>query len=113
MAGFHQPITPAPSTHKAPWTKRLISFLRDLATPVSISILIAIPCGIISPLKALFIPVTGWTRDRVPNAPDGNPPLAFIIETAAFIGAISIPAALILLGASFARLTVSYLARNA
>lgn len=106
-AGFHQPITPAPSTHKIPWTKKFISFIRDLATPVSIAILIAIPCGIISPLKALFVPVTGWTGDRVPNAPDGNPPLAFIIETAAFIGSVSIPAALILLGASFARLTVS------
>ena len=107
QSGFYQPITPAPSTHKTPWTKRFVNFLRDLATPVSISILIAIPCGIISPLKALFIPVTGWTGDRVPNAPDGNPPLAFVIETAAFIGSISIPAALILLGASFARLTVS------
>lgn len=107
VAGFHQPITPAPSTHKTTWSKRFVNFIRDLATPVSISICIAIPCGIISPLKALFIPVTGWTADRIPNAPDGNPPLAFIIDTAAFIGSISIPAALILLGASFARLTVS------
>jgi hypothetical protein len=105
--GFHQPITPVPSIHKTPWTKKFLGFIRDLATPVSISIAIAIPCGIISPLKALFIPVPNWTGDRVPNAPDGNPPLAFILDTAAFIGAISIPAALILLGASFARLTVS------
>jgi hypothetical protein len=106
-AGFHQPITPAPSTHNIPWTKKIANFIRDLATPVSLSICIAIPCGIISPLKALFIPVPGWTVDRIPNAPDGNPPLAFIIDTAAFIGSISIPAALVLLGASFARLTVS------
>jgi hypothetical protein len=85
----------------------MVNFIRDLATPASISIAIAIPCGIISPLKALFIPVSGWSGDRIPNAPDGHPPLAFVIETAAFIGAVSIPAALVLLGASFARLTVN------
>lgn len=107
--GFHQPITPVPSVHKTSLTKKIVNFIRDLATPVSISIVVAIPCGIISPLKALFVPVANWTGERVPNAPDGNPPLAFIIDTAAFIGAISIPAALILLGASFARLKVSHL----
>lgn len=106
-AGYHQPITPAPSVLKTPWTKKVIIFLKGLATPVSISIAIAIPCGIISPLKALFVQVDGWSGTRVPFAPDGNPPLAFITDTAAFIGAISIPAALILLGASFARLKVS------
>jgi hypothetical protein len=92
---------------KTPWTKKVVIFIKGLATPVSISIAIAIPCGIISPLKALFVQVDGWSGTRVPFAPDGNPPLAFITDTAAFIGAVSIPAALILLGASFARLKVS------
>jgi hypothetical protein len=107
QAGYHQPITPVPSVQKTPWTKKIVIFIKGLATPVSISIAIAIPCGIISPLKALFVQVDGWSGTRVPFAPDGNPPLAFITDTAAFIGAISIPAALILLGASFARLKVS------
>lgn len=107
QSGFHQPITPAPSVERTSWLKRLLIFLKGLATPVSISIVVAIPCGIISPLKALFVPVDGWSGGRVPFAPDDRPPLAFITDTAAFIGSISIPAALILLGASFARLKVS------
>jgi hypothetical protein len=57
----------------------------------------------------LFVPVSGWTSDKIPNAPDGNPPLSFIIDTAAFLGGVTIPAALVLLGASFARLKVGCL----
>lgn len=107
QSGFHQPITPVPSVARTPWSKKILTFIKGLATPVSLSIVIAIPCGIISPLKALFVPVDGWSGSRVPFAPDNHPPLAFITDTAAFIGSISIPAALILLGASFARLKVS------
>lgn len=40
----------------------------------------------------------------MPNAPDGNPPLSWLLDTAAFIGAMTVPMALILLGSSFARL---------
>lgn len=106
-SGFHQPITPVPSVQRTPWSKKIITFIKGLATPVSLAIVIAIPCGIISPLKALFVPVDGWSGSRVPYAPDNHPPLAFVTDTAAFIGSVSIPAALILLGASFARLKVS------
>lgn len=105
--GFHVPITPVPSVHRIPWSRKVLIFIKGLATPVSITIVIAIPCGIISPLKALFVPVDGWSGSRVPFAPDGHPPLAFITDTAAFVGSVSIPAALVLLGASFARLRVS------
>lgn len=74
--------------------------------PVSAAVVIALPCALIPPLRALFTKTEGWTGTRMPNAPDGKPPLAFILETASFIGAICIPAGLILLGASFARLKV-------
>lgn len=75
-------------------------------TPVSCAIVIAIPCALVSPLKALFVVTPDWSGTRVPYAPDGRPPLAFITETAQFAGAITVPASLMLLGASFARLKV-------
>lgn len=74
--------------------------------PVSIAVILSIPCALIPPVKALFTPVEGWTGSRMPNAPDGRPPLAWVLETAVFIGGIVIPAGLILLGAGFARLKV-------
>ncbi|KAI5114880.1 hypothetical protein M0805_005575, partial [Coniferiporia weirii] len=39
-------------------------------------------------------------------APDGQPPLAFILDTATFIGAASVPLGLICLGSALARLNV-------
>ncbi|WRT69901.1 uncharacterized protein IL334_006892 [Kwoniella shivajii] len=83
--------------------KRILHFIRDLPN-VTKAIVIAIPISTIQPLKSLFATTEGWTGGKMPNAPDGNPPLHFIIETASFLGAIAVPGALLLLGASFARL---------
>jgi hypothetical protein len=101
LNSYQQSIAPSKR-----WTRRVIEVLKGLVTPVSCAILIAIPCGIVPPLKALFVVVPDWSETRVPFAPDGRPPLAFIMETAQFIGGVTIPSALILLGASFARLKV-------
>jgi predicted permease len=106
---YHQPATPAPSIHKKPFRRRLLTILKSFIMPVTIATLLGISCSVILPLKALFTYTEGWTGGRMPDAPDGNPPLAFILETAAFLGAMTVPAALILLGASFARLKVSRL----
>jgi hypothetical protein len=99
---YQRPIA-APSKK---WTLRLAEVAKGLVTPVSCAILVAIPCAIVQPLKALFVIVPGWSQTRIPFAPDGRPPLAFVMETTQFIGGITIPSALILLGASFARLKV-------
>ncbi|TFK52795.1 auxin efflux carrier [Heliocybe sulcata] len=74
-----------------------------IITPVTATLAVSLPIALINPLKALFVPVSGgpsWT------GPDGRPPLAFVIDTATFLGSIAIPLALILLGASFARLRI-------
>lgn len=92
--------------------RRFLSILNSFLMPVSIAVIISIPCALIPPLRALFTPTVGSTGVRIPNAPDGNPPLSFILDSAAFIGAICIPAGLVLLGASFARLKVSVLSSN-
>ena len=40
----------------------------------------------------------------MPTAPDGQPPLAFLLDAANFVGAASVPLGLICLGSSLARL---------
>ncbi|GAW08562.1 auxin efflux carrier [Lentinula edodes] len=61
--------------------------------------------SLIQPLKALFTDATAsggpdWT------GPDGSPPLNFIMDTATFVGGLCIPLSLIILGASFARMSI-------
>lgn len=84
---------------------RLSRPLAAIFTPVTCTLLISLPIALIQPLKALFVDVSSVGG---PNwkGPDGRPPLAFIIDTAQFVGDIAIPLALILLGASFARLRI-------
>jgi hypothetical protein len=87
--------------------RRLLKLASNFLMPNTIALCIALPCALIQPVKALFVQVDGWSESRIPFAPDDRPPLAFIIETAQFVGAITVPASLILLGASMGRLTVS------
>jgi hypothetical protein len=106
---FHQPASPVPPIHKPPLSRRIISIFLGFLTPITISIILGVVCSVVLPIKALFVEVDGWTGTRIPNAPDGKPPLAFIADTTSFLGQISIPAGLVLLGASFARLKVSHM----
>ncbi|KAI0337946.1 hypothetical protein BDW22DRAFT_1363533 [Trametopsis cervina] len=84
---------------------RAIRPLTVIITPVTVAIAVALPIALIDDLKALFVDIS---ENGGPNwkGPDGKPPLSFIIDTAEFIGGIAIPLALILLGASFARLRI-------
>jgi hypothetical protein len=102
---YHHPVT-APSLHMRPLGRRLLDFGSNFLMPTTVALILALPCSLVLPIKALFVPVDGWTGSRMPHAPDGKPPLAFILETASFVGAMTVPATLILLGASMARLTV-------
>ncbi|RXK39192.1 hypothetical protein M231_03549 [Tremella mesenterica] len=101
---YSTPITPPQSIHKPTIWHRLLMIGKSFLMPVSLAVVIAIPCSVVLPLKSLFTHVDGWTGSKMPNAPDGKPPLAFIQDTATFIGGMTIPATLILLGASIARL---------
>ncbi|KAG1741693.1 auxin efflux carrier [Suillus lakei] len=90
------------------WSHKFINlafgFLRSLMTPPSLSIIISFAIAVIPPLKALFVP--GVLGTQIPSAPDGQPPLAFIIKTAGFISAASVPMGLITLGSALARLSI-------
>ncbi|AAW46043.1 hypothetical protein CNBJ0750 [Cryptococcus deneoformans B-3501A] len=101
---YHHPVTPAPSVHKPSWSQRLLKLAREFVMPLTVAIIMGIICSVIPPIKALFVTVDGWSGTRIPYAPDGNPPLSFITDTATFLGGMTIPAGLILLGASFGRL---------
>ncbi|PFH47690.1 hypothetical protein AMATHDRAFT_67133 [Amanita thiersii Skay4041] len=78
-------------------------FVKSLLMPVSMSIILSFPIALVKPLKALFMVVPGT---NMPSAPDGQPPLAFILDTASFIGAASVPLGLICLGSALARLNL-------
>ncbi|KZT26028.1 auxin efflux carrier [Neolentinus lepideus HHB14362 ss-1] len=97
--------TAAPTTRTLllPLLIRILKPVSVIITPVTATLAVSLPIALINSLKALFVPVPGgpsWT------APDGRPPLAFVIDTATFLGTMAIPLALILLGASFARLRI-------
>jgi predicted permease len=86
---------------------RLRYFLIQLLKPCPITILIAIVVALVDPLKALFIPPSGSFQPRFrPVAPDGQPPLAFVLDTASFIGAACVPLGLVSLGSALACLRV-------
>ena len=83
--------------------RRAINFLVSLSSPPSLSIIISFPIALITPLKGLFVELP---NSPIPNAPDGQPPLAFIMDTATFVGAASVPMGLVCLGSALARLKV-------
>ncbi|KAF5386500.1 hypothetical protein D9757_005832 [Collybiopsis confluens] len=81
------------------------ALIKSILTPASISMLAAIPIALIPQLKGLFTPTS---NANIPNAPDGQPPLAFILDFANFMGAASVPMGLTCLGSALARLNVPW-----
>ncbi|KAK0474151.1 auxin efflux carrier [Armillaria novae-zelandiae] len=75
----------------------------SICMPASLAIIISFVIALITPVKALFVEVDGY---YMPSAPDGEPPLAFVIDFAEFIGAASVPLGLICLGSALARLNI-------
>jgi hypothetical protein len=75
------------------------NFFQSLLNPPSLSILVAIPISVVPALKALFVQVEGV---HMPPAPDGQPPLAFIMDIATFLGNAAVPLGLLCLGAAIA-----------
>lgn len=80
----------------------LIETLKNFAAPNSASLIISIAIAMAPPLKALFVPGNFY----MPDAPDSQPPLSFIMDIASYIGAASVPLGLLLLGATISRLQV-------
>lgn len=87
------------------WAKfksRMIITLKNFAAPNSVSLIISIAIAMSPPLKPLFVN-TGYD---IPNAPDFQPPLSFIMDIASYVGAASVPLGLLLLGATISRLLI-------
>jgi auxin efflux carrier family protein len=96
------PISGRPRRLQA-FTAEIKGAIKSMLTPASLSILLAFPIALVPQLKGLFTPTSG---SGIPNAPDGEPPLAFILDFATFMGAASVPMALIGLGSALARIQV-------
>jgi len=76
-------------------------FLKELLKPSPMVIVFAIVTALVDPLKALFLPPSSSFQPRFrPVAPDGQPPLAFVLDTATFVGAACVPIGLICLGSA-------------
>ncbi|KAH8096605.1 auxin efflux carrier [Cristinia sonorae] len=99
------PSGPQPTVATHSLLYRIFHPLMALFHPVTMTLLISLPIALVNPLKALFVDVSKLGGPNF-QGPDGRPPLAFIIDTAQFLGNITVPLALILLGASFARLQI-------
>ncbi|KAJ3994796.1 auxin efflux carrier [Lentinula boryana] len=82
---------------------QLKTIVKSTLTPASLSMIISIPIALVPSLKGLF---TATTNSHIPDAPDGEPPLAFILDFASFMGAASVPLGLICLGSALARLNI-------
>lgn len=108
LGGDSRPPSFASRPHTLPRTpllKKGLSLLHHVPT-ATWSVIAGLLFSLIQPLKALLTETGGWTGSRMPNAPDNNPPLHFLLDTAAYIGALTVPLGLMLLGSSFARLKV-------
>jgi predicted permease len=86
---------------------RSYHFLKQLLKPYMVVIVLSFVVSLVDPLKALFIPPSSNFRPHFrPTAPDGQPPLAFIFDTATFIGEACVPLGLMCLGSVLACLSL-------
>ncbi|KAI0314544.1 auxin efflux carrier [Amylostereum chailletii] len=103
---------PPPSLHqsltrRARYIRNTKEFMGELIKPAPLTVVFALPIALVNPLKALFVPPDAQFQPSFhPRAPDGQPPLAFILDTATFAGSASVPLGLICLGSALARLNV-------
>lgn len=81
--------------------RKVLACVLTLNTPPTITIFLSFPVALIPQLKRLFVTMPGS-----PLGPDGLAPLAFVLDTANFIGAASVPLGLFCLGSALARLSV-------
>ncbi|TID15773.1 hypothetical protein CANINC_004302 [Pichia inconspicua] len=77
--------------------------------PVSIVLVISVAIAMIPWVQALFV---HSTQVQLPNAPDKQPPLSFIMDFAGYIGAAQVPFGLLLLGGTIGRLNIHNLPKK-
>lgn len=93
---------------KAKYRHIFIQMLKNFAAPNSVSLIVSIIIAMSPPLKALFVKSSFY----IPNAPDNQPPLSFIIDIASYVGAASVPLGLLLLGATISRLRIKLMPKG-
>lgn len=82
--------------------RHLYRILKNFASPNSATLVVSIAIAMLPPLKSLFVPA----KFKIPNAPDGQPPLSFVMDLTSYVGAASVPLGLLLLGATISRLRI-------
>jgi predicted permease len=95
----------APSLTPASLFSKFLFHVRTLPGPVTITIIVSFIISTIPPLKALFVLLKHEDGTPIISlAPDGAPPLSFLLDTATFLGNVSVPLGLICIGAALAKL---------
>lgn len=84
----------------------LIVLFTSTLKPVSITIILSITVCMIPWVKALFVHTH---QAHLPDAPDFEPPLSFIMDFASYLGAAEVPIGLLLLGGTIGRLSFKHL----
>lgn len=96
-----------------PWAYFGWQILYNFSRPPSAMLIISMIITMVRPLRALFYNNSGAiVVSGIPNAPDGQPVLSFIMDFASFVGASQVPFGMMLLGASISRLHVGKLPKG-
>ncbi|GMG18209.1 unnamed protein product [[Candida] boidinii] len=86
----------------------LVFLLKNFLKPNSVVLIVSLAIALIPWTKALFI----QTKTHIPNAPDGQPPLSFILQYTEYLGQPCVPVGLLLLGSTIARLEINELPKG-
>ncbi|KAK6496799.1 Protein M3, variant 3 [Arthrobotrys musiformis] len=86
--------------------EKVMSIIKIFFTIPTITLISALVIAVVPQLRALFVPTT---RVKMPTAPDGRPPLDFIIQFASYGGQLSPVMGLAMLGAALSRIRVRHL----
>ncbi|KZW02682.1 auxin efflux carrier [Exidia glandulosa HHB12029] len=82
---------------------KITAAVQALVAPITVAMLIGLIVAVIRPLKSLFVALP---NSPTPHAPDGQPALAFIMDTTTFLGGGAVPLGLVCLGSALASIKV-------
>ncbi|KAK6522806.1 Protein M3, variant 3 [Arthrobotrys megalospora] len=99
-----------PQVETAGRTKeKIMSIIKVFVTIPTVTLVSALVIAVVPQIRALFVPTTGV---NMPSAPDGRPPLDFIIQFASWGGQLSPVMGLTMLGAALSRIRVRHLPKG-
>ncbi|KAH3663948.1 hypothetical protein OGAPHI_004662 [Ogataea philodendri] len=80
------------------------TFISNATTPASISTVLSLVVSMIPWVKAIFVTTH---QAHIHSAPDGQPPLKFLMDFVEYLGQAQVPLGLLLLGGTIGRLKVT------